>query len=680
MFAVLLLCLQSCNIGHAFAHSSTARRLADRQMHHQHFGAHWAARPQVPVLHHASAWWRHAGEALAGECGRAARREVPLDGLEARRQRRLEYQALYAASHTASPGFQEPGRRWWQRRRVQPAAADDLARLAALEAALTAEEVAHFRCAGAACGQTLPTEEGPAAALFRNPPHRPPAHTARRFGVAALHNARLAGCPPLLQFVADKLDCIVYNREQPSPALLAQLLHADQPWAAAVPAAAPAAGEATSDAAAAAAPARFGIRVHAACPKLGVAFSMQRPAAAAPAGPHPGGPRPDYVQLTFQTIAFEMSPTGALASCRLPACDRAWCPCSCPYLHLCLQRVWALTLPSSPPPFPPPGGLLVEVERLVCGPCASPVAPVPPHTKILSAPSAVCRHVCKAADFFQYATHGTVAEGGSLGLGGPGLLLLQEGVWALQLGAAAAGAACAGMAAWRAMPKSPDQIVPAAPSLPPAEALTPAQLPTAFLTYRETPRPGVGGLTVDCPPDAAAAWVPSDWRPGGSDRSIQLAAVALVYHTATFAALLEFIDGCDACKAAPWAWRVPAAPGGGSGAGSAARSGPPPLPADPEPVGEMVLSSFSAHGAPTLGTLSLEGSTLRLHCPGLALQLPYEHLTHVTLAPLRAEGGPEEGAPPLRYALTVTVQNMLLSVAGEDASGCLQVRIGCAVA
>lgn len=319
----------------------------------------------------------------------------------------------------------------------------------------------------------------------------------------------------------------------------------------------------------------------------------------------------------------------------------------------------------------------MEVERLVCGPCASPVAPVPPHTKILSAPSAVCRHVCKAADFFQYATHGTVAEGAQ---------------YRRRAGAGIVGAACCcGLLGRKCRAQLRVALkkltvarltTPRPPRLPlpPAEAVTPAQLPTAFLAYRETPRPGAGGLTVDCPAEAAAAWAPSDWRPGGSDRSIQLAAVALVYHTSTFAALLEFIDGFDACKAAPWAWGVPAAPAapavpgvGTAGAVPAARAGPPPLPSDPEPVSEMVLASFSVHGVPTLGSLSLEGSTLRLHCPGLALQLPYEHLMHVTLGPLRADE-PEEGAPPLRYALTVTVQNMLLAVAGEDASGCLQVR------
>lgn len=147
-------------------------RLADRQLHHSHFGQHWAARPQVPVCGHAHAWWQHGGEVLAAACGATIRREVPLAALEQRRQRRLEYQALYAASHTATPGFQEPGRRWWQRRRVQPAAADELQRLRALEAGLTAEEIAHFRWARA-LGQDsracLPAPARPLC-LMQNPP------------------------------------------------------------------------------------------------------------------------------------------------------------------------------------------------------------------------------------------------------------------------------------------------------------------------------------------------------------------------------------------------------------------------------------------------------------------------------------------------------------------------------
>lgn len=40
---------------------------------------------------------------------------------------------------------QEPGRRWWHRRKVRKAAAEELKRLQALEERLTVEEVAHFR-------------------------------------------------------------------------------------------------------------------------------------------------------------------------------------------------------------------------------------------------------------------------------------------------------------------------------------------------------------------------------------------------------------------------------------------------------------------------------------------------------------------------------------------------------
>ena len=75
-------------------------------MAHHHFGAYWQARPQVPVHENAAAWWRHAGEVLAAECGRTARREVTLAALERRQRRRLEYQLLYAAAHVSSPGFQ----------------------------------------------------------------------------------------------------------------------------------------------------------------------------------------------------------------------------------------------------------------------------------------------------------------------------------------------------------------------------------------------------------------------------------------------------------------------------------------------------------------------------------------------------------------------------------------------
>ena len=53
----------------------------------------------------------------------------------------------------------------------------------------------------------------------------------------------------------------------------------------------------------------------------------------------------------------------------------------------------------------------MSVDRLACGNCQAPLSAVAPANEVLSAPSSVCRRVCKAADFFQYAVHGTVAEG-----------------------------------------------------------------------------------------------------------------------------------------------------------------------------------------------------------------------------------------------------------------------------
>lgn len=415
-------------------------RLADRQLHHSHYGAHWASRPQVPVHGHAASWWQHAGEALAAECGRTMRREVPLSALPQRYRRRQEYQALYAASHTASPGFQEPGRRWWQRRRVQPAAADDLQRRQQLEANLTAEEIAHFRSVsreaswGAREGFCHRSQvrgtlyhpcccySGVCCSAYRFPRINVLASPLHRLAVAVKHNARLLRCRVLEQFVMDKVDAVVYNRVPPPAGLAQQLLHHDQPWLAAAAAATAAASVAAASSAAgqgsaagAAAPAEtfaYGLRFSASCPKLGVALCMTPPAAAPPEAQlelGPGQQRPAYVQVTLHCISAEMDPSGARAnwfvslcmldpSPRWPALPAVCLPPDCPsqpVLHL----------------WPPAGTLGVEVDRLVCGPCEAPLLPVPRRRKILSSPSSVCRRVCKAADFFQYAVHGTVAEG-----------------------------------------------------------------------------------------------------------------------------------------------------------------------------------------------------------------------------------------------------------------------------
>lgn len=115
----------------------------------------------------------------------------------------------------------------------------------------------------------------------------------------------------------------------------------------------------------------------------------------------------------------------------------------------------------------------------------------------------------------------------------------------------------------------------------------------------------------------------------------------------------------------------------------------PPLPVCPEPVAEMVLQSFSSHGIPVLGVLSLHGGTLGLHCSGIAVRLPYAHNAQFDLrggagaarkaagkaaeaAAAAAAAAAEDPPPPLLYDLTITCQNVHVSVTGEDASGCLQ--------
>ncbi len=135
--------------------------------------------------------------------------------------------------------------------------------------------------------------------------------------MAAIHNARLAASPALRQFVADKLDCVVYNRDPLSPALLEQLLHLDQAPEApapAAPAAVPKNGSARTRAGASgAAPAveaesGFGLRIALSCPKLGLALSMRDPAAA-PAPPTVASGL-SYMQLTLQAISAELEPSG----------------------------------------------------------------------------------------------------------------------------------------------------------------------------------------------------------------------------------------------------------------------------------------------------------------------------------------------------------------------------------
>jgi hypothetical protein len=83
-------------------------------------------------------------------------------------------QALYARACAARSTFQEAPQRWWQRRRTPAADKAELARLIALEARLSLEEVAHFRA-----------------------------------GVAATHSCALAASAAARQHAMDAVDAVV---------------------------------------------------------------------------------------------------------------------------------------------------------------------------------------------------------------------------------------------------------------------------------------------------------------------------------------------------------------------------------------------------------------------------------------------------------------------------------------
>ena len=231
----------------------------------------------------------------------------------------------------------------------------------------------------------------------------------------------------------------------------------------------------------------------------------------------------------------------------------------------------------------PGGALSLGVEDLVCGSCARATAPV--QTTILAAPSTVCHRVCKAAEFFRYSVVGTIFS-----------------------------------ESWRESPEEQAR----------------------FLTVRVEPRWGSGGLAVDGGPSpasprpsaAAAAGAPlgavPEWRPGGQDVSIRVAAVGARYEPSVFSALLDFADAWDSARDAPWLWAQPELalePTAATAAAAAAcaASAPPPLPASPVPLAELVLHTFSVHRIPALGELWLPAADWDLHCPGVALSLPYEH-------------------------------------------------------
>jgi len=472
-------------------------RLIERQSHLSHFGQHWQLRPQVPVHGHASVWWKHAGRAIQEKTADLARRNVPLSSIARRGRRRQEYQELYAVAHANDPRFQEPGRTsWWSSRKVKVADEDDLERLKAIEARMTVEEIAHFR-----------------------------------FGVAATHNKSLANSPSFTQFAADKVDALVYTRDQAIRLGLRQmLLHYDE-----VATLLPGSNGPL-----------FSLQIAVTCPKLGLIFDLK---------PHSTQSAPDapVLELSLKSITLGMDAGGKLSA---------------------------------------------QVECLQCATCEAPSSPMT-GPKILASPSGVCRRVCKAAEFFRYAVSG-----------------------ALLSDSAAIGSNAA---------------------------------PGVFCHATILPRPGIGGLT-HAKVDALTSTVPplptstggntatttsgdiDEWVPGGYDIKVSLGVIGLVYDGSTFSALLGFAESWEKYRLAPWEWGMSyldsqqiASNGVGNNNNKNREQWPPPLPAKPESVTNMVLHSFEARGAVVKGEMNTAVTVVELYCPGVALQLPYRHRPYAEL-------------------------------------------------
>ena len=160
------------------------------------------------------------------------------------------------------------------------------------------------------------------------------------------------------------------------------------------------------------------------------------------------------------------------------------------------------------------------------------------------------------------------------------------------------------------------------------------------------PLPGTGGATVDSvapaavvgssrrrldagSADAALAAAIEDWQPCGASTEVELAAMAVAYDASAFVAVLAFADSWDRCKEASWAWALNVPRGACAKAEAGAGSSDPTAAQAPQPVresiAEMALRAFAAHGLPTLAPLISTGGDVELHCPGVAITLPYQH-------------------------------------------------------
>lgn len=457
-----------------------------------------------------------------------------------------------------------------------------------------------------------------------------------RFGVAARYNACLVEDSELAHFIANKIDALVCTKKSNmQPHLADLLLHRDRE-------AMHMGGTLGSKEASKKGRKKddgimFGVRVSLTCPKVGIALDTRR-CATAP------GTTDDarYTVLSLKSIIVDIETAGSMR---------------------------------------------LAVKELECGPAALPTSS--PTTKLLACPSRVCQDVCKAAEFFRYATTGHV-QSRSLG-----------------------------------------------------------QDDHCFARVTISPRYGVGGRAVgEKIVDASAI---DRWHPAGFNIRVELAAMGIVYDNASATSLLALAGHWDEYKKSPWRWSMPDIDADNDGeqhsfhndgetaarktssasvnsdftmfdapdkAGTSGRPVDPPMQwppllRNPQTVEGMVLNTFSAAQVPVLGTLLLPVTNLEVNCPGIAIQLPYTHRSasiilrkkwkleetqtmradkHSTpTSPLHSESaarvsddgsnsGPDaasskkravddesDGDPEsLQYMFTVTLQNIDIRIAGDE--------------
>lgn len=338
-------------------------RLIDRHLRFSRYGDYWATRPLVPVIGNESKWWQHAGKTLGRYSRSVARRQPSLCLMAARRQARLEYQSLYAQAHSSHQYYCEPGKKWWQlfldrtaqklRLKRQEDKKKALQRLKEMERQLDLEQLAHFR-----------------------------------FGVAAKHNRVMAKDSQLAGFIVDKIDALVYSRrtEPLGNGVADLLLHRDRPLP---PSMLIAPGDVSLVA--------FRLHLTMICPKLGIALSLK------PSKDSKNGESPTHV-----TTSADVSSSSAGTRRGAKAGERGGTDAlrhtNFSYAVISIKGV-SLELDSEE-------GLVLTVQTLEVGHTFVPTAPIEP--RILACPSQVCSRVCRAAEFFRYAVTGSVLSESSI--------------------------------------------------------------------------------------------------------------------------------------------------------------------------------------------------------------------------------------------------------------------------